>query len=241
MYNKSLIISVVFHLLLLAGLGWVSDGSDNLRTTQKRSSLIMVTLGLDNSYEAPAFLDGKTPVNVGQKKTDLHQEQSLLKEYREQTALSVAGETPPAELNDGEMIDSSIAVIEPDGCQVGASGLLNLGSSELEETGSIQPSNNLQSPRAGLQDCLPVKIYAPSPGYPLKARESDWEGVTVLKVLIKTNGKVGEVIILESSGYQILDQAAVKTIKKWRYRPALKNGTAVPRQIRVRIKFQLEE
>lgn len=240
MYNKSLIISVVFHLLFLAGLGLVSDGSDNLRTTQKRSPLIMVTLSMDNSYEAPAFLDDKTPVNVGQKKTDVHQEQSLLKEYREQTALSVAGETPPAELKDGEMIDSSIAVIEPDGCQVGASGSLNLGPSELVETGSIQPTDN-QSPGAGLQDCLPVKIYAPSPGYPLKARESDWEGVTVLKVLIKTNGKIGEVIILESSGYQILDQAAVKAIKKWRYRPALKDGIAVSKQIRVRIKFELEE
>lgn len=51
------------------------------------------------------------------------------------------------------------------------------------------------------------------PHYPLRAIENNWQGKSVLLVKI-INGKTSDVIIEETSGYQILDSSAIRAIKK---------------------------
>jgi protein TonB len=85
------------------------------------------------------------------------------------------------------------------------------------------------------------RIYAPSPVYPLQAQRNNWEGVVLLEIRIGTNGRVQKVAVVQSSGYPVLDRAATKTIRKWRYRPAQKNGVAITSETRVRIKFVLRD
>ena len=34
------------------------------------------------------------------------------------------------------------------------------------------------------------------------------------------NGRVGEVVVEKSSGYEVLNQSALATVKKWRFIPA---------------------
>lgn len=89
-------------------------------------------------------------------------------------------------------------------------------------------------------DVPPVKIFSPSPEYPWKAKVNNWQGTTVLKVEILTSGKIGKAEIITSSGYVILDKAALKSIKTWRYKPALKNGVAVVCFKIIPVRFHLE-
>jgi periplasmic protein TonB len=45
---------------------------------------------------------------------------------------------------------------------------------------------------------------------------------------VSDNGTPSGVDILESSGVDLLDQAAVTAVKKWHFHPAMKEGQAVP-------------
>jgi protein TonB len=58
-------------------------------------------------------------------------------------------------------------------------------------------------------------------------------------VEVLPNGRVGDVLVKESSDYEVLDQSALETLKKWRFIPAQKGGVAIPCWVNIPIKFQL--
>jgi len=60
-------------------------------------------------------------------------------------------------------------------------------------------------------------IKNPVPEYPEIAKKWGWEGEVLFRVYITKNGKLKKVILLKSSGYKILDESAIKDIKKWRF------------------------
>lgn len=240
MFKKSLIVSVIFHLLLCAGLGLVSDHPDNLRAARKQSPLLMVALDSDIPSET-VFLKGGDAGNDGQRETLIRSEGALFKDHPEQTTgISMAGETPPNPLTDNEKNNTDIDITGPGRSEVGDNDFPFEPSGP--ETEPIGLAGNSQSQDSALHvDRLPVKLYAPTPAYPFLARKNQWEGVTLLEILVRADGLIGETSIIQSSGYRVLDRAAVKAVKRWRYRPAFKNGKAVAWRLRVRVKFILEE
>ncbi len=56
-----------------------------------------------------------------------------------------------------------------------------------------------------------------SPVYPRLAYKRGWEGRVLLKVDVAGNGRVIDIHIHKSSGYPILDQSALKAVRKWRF------------------------
>jgi TonB family protein len=81
----------------------------------------------------------------------------------------------------------------------------------------------------------------PKPVYPLEARQKGHEGEVILKVEVLPNGRVGEVQVDKSSGYETLDHSAVETVKKWKFIPAKKGGVAIPCWVNIPFKFQLRD
>ncbi|MGA2466891.1 MAG: TonB family protein [Thermodesulfobacteriota bacterium] len=81
----------------------------------------------------------------------------------------------------------------------------------------------------------------PKPVYPLEARQKGYEGEVLLKVEALQNGRVGEVQVEKSSGYEILDQSAIAAVKKWRFVPASKGGVNIPCWVNIPFKFQLRD
>jgi protein TonB len=67
----------------------------------------------------------------------------------------------------------------------------------------------------------------PSPKYPLDARRNHWEGTVRLRVVITPDGLVKDISVARSSGFDSLDQAALKTVGKWRFVPGKQSGVAV--------------
>ena len=63
------------------------------------------------------------------------------------------------------------------------------------------------------------------PNYPEQARQGGVEGTVVLRIEILENGHAGEVSIAESSGSELLDDAAVDAVQRWRFVPAKVRGT----------------
>lgn len=80
----------------------------------------------------------------------------------------------------------------------------------------------------------------PRPPYPMVARRMGFHGKVVLNVEVLAEGKAGEVLLHQSSGHQILDNAALQTVKTWRFSPARRLGQPVTQWFLVPIKFSLE-
>jgi len=100
---------------------------------------------------------------------------------------------------------------------------------------------------APVEKNLPVteaKGYAgylsnPAPEYPEVALERGWEGSVVLRVKVSPSGSPVSIDIKKGSGKKALDDAAVRTVKRWKFSPALRGSTPVEGWVDVPINFQL--
>lgn len=80
----------------------------------------------------------------------------------------------------------------------------------------------------------------PLPVYPIEARKLRQQGTVVLSVLVNAQGMVETLAVKESSGHVLLDQAAIRGVKRWRFKPATVAGIPVSTQIEQPIQFTLE-
>jgi periplasmic protein TonB len=81
----------------------------------------------------------------------------------------------------------------------------------------------------------------PRPPYPMVARRMGYYGKVVLDVEVLDEGTAGDVKLYQSSGYGILDNAAMQTVKTWHFTPARHLGRPVTQRFLVPIKFSLED
>ena len=87
----------------------------------------------------------------------------------------------------------------------------------------------------------PQLLHKVEPLYPEEARRQRMEGRVVIRLEVLTNGLAGLVTIRQSSGQQLLDEAAVEAVKKWRFIPAKDaRGTPVLSFTIVPVAFQLK-
>jgi len=81
----------------------------------------------------------------------------------------------------------------------------------------------------------------PAPIYPERARLRGWEGVVVLAVVVNETGHTVQVEIQASSGHEILDEAAVKAVKNWRFKPAGVGSVTFSSTVRIPVRFKLTD
>ena len=81
----------------------------------------------------------------------------------------------------------------------------------------------------------------PAPNYPPLSRRMGEEGKVILRVLVNPQGAADSVEVKTSSGSQRLDDAAVNTVKLWKFIPAKRGETAVQSAVLVPIIFKLEQ
>ena len=67
------------------------------------------------------------------------------------------------------------------------------------------------------------------------------EGRVVLHVEILQSGGAGRIEIRQSSGHDILDQAAITAVTSWRFEPARISGAPITAWADVPIRFKLDE
>ncbi|MDD5015283.1 MAG: energy transducer TonB [Atribacterota bacterium] len=79
------------------------------------------------------------------------------------------------------------------------------------------------------------------PVYPKNLREREIEGKVILKILIDKEGKVQEIHIFESSGYEAFDQIAVKSVRQWQFKPAKKGNQPRESWVLIPINFQIKK
>jgi TonB family protein len=85
----------------------------------------------------------------------------------------------------------------------------------------------------------PLGGYQVKPRYPESARRAGAQGVTLLRVRVMENGRVGEVVIDQSAGFRDLDFAAAEAVKKWLFEPARRGKEPVSVWVLLPVKFEL--
>jgi TonB family protein len=81
-------------------------------------------------------------------------------------------------------------------------------------------------------------IFKPSPAYTTEARQLQLQGEVLLEVMFGANGQLQVNKVVRGLGHG-LDEAAVAAANKMKFKPALRNGSAVDSTAVVHVVFQL--
>ena len=126
------------------------------------------------------------------------------------------------------------------------------GSSTPDEAGSTAPPTSAQSDSSvaeasakGTPDdplpwrgdfTPPSRFVSPLPTYPQSAWATGVQGTVTLEVVVDTDGRVGQVEVLEGLPHGI-SEAAVAAVQRWRFRPATRDGEPVVVFHRLTLRF----
>ncbi|MHB8735745.1 MAG: energy transducer TonB [Terriglobales bacterium] len=78
----------------------------------------------------------------------------------------------------------------------------------------------------------------PTPRYPRQAVEERIQGDVLLHMVVNEDGTVRELTVMGSPP-QVLAQAALHTVRQWRYSPTLVNGVPVEVETETTVRFTL--
>jgi protein TonB len=108
-----------------------------------------------------------------------------------------------------------------------------------ESSRHSRPRSRASAPVKGAREALPDYLRNPPPAYPDPSRLAHEEGVVMLLVDVGSLGTPTEVRLQHSSGYDALDQAAIRAVRAWKFRPATEAGIAVASSVSIPVRFEL--
>jgi protein TonB len=76
------------------------------------------------------------------------------------------------------------------------------------------------------------------PDYPREASLGKIDGVVRLEAEVGADGKIKHLRVLE--GDPLLGNASLRTIEKWRFHPARRDGKPIEDQVRIKVEFRLD-
>ena len=92
--------------------------------------------------------------------------------------------------------------------------------------------------KAATQDAPPQVIYNPDLEYTPAARRDRVQGPVVVYINLDAEGIPHDMKVVKKLRSD-LDQKAVEAVSKWRFKPAIKNGSPVPTTVNVQVAFRL--
>jgi len=218
-------VAILFHVALLkADMGWFFDQT----TIPPRSTAVTVTM----SYRKPA------PEAVPEKKKRQVKQPEIKPKETVRLPNKQPEKPPPeavAEIPVESRPPSSEAVTEnrePEAAE-------DISSKEEDLFEDDQQGDAVSNMQV-FQEAMPLYKNNPPPSYPRAARKRGWQGTVVLSVFVDENGQVENLWVLTSSGYNLLDNAAVNAVRNWVFEPGMKGNKKLSMWVKVPIRFQLK-
>ena len=105
------------------------------------------------------------------------------------------------------------------------------------------PGENSSSVAAGpvIREAMPLYLENEPPEYPLVARKKRYQGTVELEVLVRVDGSVGDARVFKTSGYPVLDKAALRAVVLWRFEPGTQDARPVAMWVNCPVRFELTE
>ena len=92
--------------------------------------------------------------------------------------------------------------------------------------------------RVGGGVTAPSLLYKVEPEYSEEARKAKYQGTVLLYVQVDPSGKAVNIRVLHSLGLG-LDEKAMEAVKKWKFKPGVKDGKAVTVEAQIEVNFRL--
>jgi protein TonB len=111
-------------------------------------------------------------------------------------------------------------------------------------TSSSATSKTSPAPQTTQQTDATFRPYYssnPKPKYPSIARSRHLEGKVLLKVKVSAEGQSVNVAIDKTSGYDMLDNAAIEAVQNWKFAPARQGDRPVACIVTIPITFKLQD
>lgn len=217
--NISLAICLSLTIHLALGVALVIGLSHELKLAPRWNKLALVWVNLDNGKNGS----------------------SSIRNHLVTTSSATVEETPPAEkslIKPGQMAAGTFMQ------NVQSPSIITVGRNINGMTTNIAASATQTGGNLSLQDsgtAYPLYRENRPPAYPEIARMRGYEGIVLLAAEILPDGRVGSMKIKKSSGYAVLDQSAVESIKPWKFEPARKSGKPFTVWIELPVKFVLTD
>ncbi len=98
----------------------------------------------------------------------------------------------------------------------------------MDFSGTDSPSNATVAGDKIVPASLDNRFRNRPPDYPPEAAMHGHQGRVVVLIHVSENGIPRSIEMEESSGYRSLDEAVIRAVKKWHFRPAIRDGRAEP-------------
>jgi periplasmic protein TonB len=229
---SKLLLVAVLH----AGLfGWLANVDTTTRENQTpvrldvrtiEISLASAAVPVTNSTEAAPVMD-RQGINRQKKSAPPKQVKARPTSDRRVSSFAVPAATPQAAAT-GKLEEASAAAETTPGT-AGAS-VSTPASSAIAGAGTSS---------AAIYDA--DYLRNPAPEYPSASRRSREQGKVRLDVTVTPEGRASDIRIRQSSGYERLDDAALATVRSWRFVAARRGSEAVTAQVIVPIEFRLAD
>jgi TonB family protein len=102
----------------------------------------------------------------------------------------------------------------------------------------VPTPSDIPEPRVGGRVSEAQILTQRSPEYPLSARQARVQGAVVVRAVIDVDGHVK--LAKAVSGPPLLQNPAVAAVRRWVYKPARLNGTAIESERRIELHFTLD-
>ena len=207
-WRKAMVLSFLFHSLVLIGAGWMAGKA--LVPVEVPELLLELETMSDSASPslaaAPDIPPAAQPVPLRQPV---------------QAHTPVAVSEPVVETPVVAVSAMSVTAIDTTAVAAVAGTTGGSGSSEGTGGGGVGSGSGSGTGTGKSADIIPPGILSrKEPSYPEKARQAGLEGTVVLKIQILETGRPGDVSIHQSSGSELLDDAAASAVQRWRFVPA---------------------
>lgn len=193
-WRKAITVSVCLHIFLLAAAGYLTAGLANFipQTEEIILTLDLVNTPVEQAGSAPKLPDPSIPIPPD-------------------APIPVMTEPPLMEPLEAKPVITTASALS----MTAAEAPMPPVSGQLPSTSSAPSGSS-----GGKGIAAPGILSKVDPLYPPSARQAGLEGTVVLRIQILSNGRSGEIDIARSSGYQVLDEAAVAAVRQWHFIPA---------------------
>ncbi len=82
-------------------------------------------------------------------------------------------------------------------------------------------------------------IYSPEPEISPELHEQCFKSCCIAKFLVKADGKTS-VVLVSSSGSSEVDEMALNTLRRWKFKPATVDGKPIDSTRKIRVEFEVE-
>ena len=84
----------------------------------------------------------------------------------------------------------------------------------------------------------PTVLFKIDPIYSEEARKAQYQGTVVLEAIVRKDGSVEIIRVVRSLGLG-LDESAMKALREWKFRPAMRQGVPVDVAMNIEVNFTL--